>query len=81
MKVNIFIKIRHFALVYFLLVSCQTNKKADTGKILKNLSYFKDKQTGLCFAAINSEVNATLPETVTSITCVPCDSLKQVILK
>lgn len=61
------------------LFSCQLNDKAQTKSIEDNLTYFKDEKTGLCFAAINSQTYGF--NTVTSITCVPCDSLKKIGIK
>ena len=42
-----------------------------------NIYYFKDSNSGICFAAINSMTSGFL--SVTSISCVPCDSVKQII--
>lgn len=64
-----------FILLAFLLSSCQQTLPTDTGNISDQLTYFKDARTGLCFAAINS-VNYGGYST-TSITCVPCDSLRR----
>jgi len=59
--------------------SCQMNQTTDVGDVKKNLTYFRDGNTGLCFAVINS--NSTQGGSYTSITCVPCDSLKRVNVK
>lgn len=58
------------------MTSCQQTKQSNTDEIKKNLIYFKDSNTNLCFGAINS-FSAQGYE-VTSITCVPCDSLKNI---
>ena len=50
----------------------------DITRVLNTMYYYKDSQTGLCFAAITSR-NAY--GDVTSITCVPCDSLKKIGIK
>lgn len=42
-------------------------------EIIKNITYFKDQRTGLCFAIVSITAHSY---SVTSITCVPCDSLK-----
>ena len=55
-----------------LLSGCQNNDKADNQKISENLTYFKDYNTGLCFASLNS---ANSYGYLTSIACVPCDRL------
>ena len=63
-----------------MMVSCQFNSKPDTNEIKDNLVYFKDPRTGLCFAAVNSTNTKSLSNS-SSITCVPCDSLKNVEVK
>lgn len=60
--------------ITLLFVSCQENNPSNTDEIKKNIIYFKDHKTGICFAAINSQTSNSYQ--VTSITCVPCDSLK-----
>lgn len=70
-----------FTLCFLLvaLMSCQMSSETDTQKAAKKMTYFKDKKTGLCFAAVNSETYG-VRMVVTSIACVPCDSLKNTIL-
>ena len=58
------------------MTSCQQTKQSNPDEIKKNLIYFQDSNTNLCFGAINS-ITAQGYE-VTSVTCVPCDSLKNV---
>ena len=41
-------------LLAVVLPSCQFNGKPDTAEIQENIVYFKDTNTGLCFAAVNS---------------------------
>lgn len=57
-----------------LLCSCQSNTKVDVSEISDELTYFRDEKTNLCFATINSQSSAGY--FTTSITCVPCDSVK-----
>lgn len=59
-----------------MLVSCQMSERTNVQRVGSNMSYFKDEKTGLCYAAINSR--STHGGSYTSITCVPCDSLKKV---
>lgn len=59
-----------------MLVSCQMNESTDNAQVQNYLTYFKDPRTGLCFASINSSTYGG--NRVTSITCVPCDSLKKI---
>ena len=66
-------KLLAFCLSVFLF-SCQQTVKSDTDSIENKIVYFRDTRTGLCFGAINSISYASYA--VTSITCVPCDSLK-----
>lgn len=63
-----------------VLPSCQINEKPNTKEIQENIVYFKDPNTGLCFAAVNSTNTKSLSNS-SSITCVPCDSLKTVEVK
>lgn len=67
-------------LLAVVLSSCQFNDKADTDEIKDNIVYFRDSNTGLCFAAINS-INTKSLSSSSSITCVPCDSLKRIKVK
>lgn len=62
-----------------LLSSCQWTGKPNTHKLERNIEYFKDERTGLCYAAVNSVQADGLANT--SFTCVPCDSLKNVKVK
>ena len=59
-----------------LLTSCQDNINSDSTEILDSIQYVKDTRTGLCFATVSSMTHSLY--VVTSITCVPCDSLKRV---
>lgn len=52
----------------------QYSEKSDNHEIVKKITYFKDKRTGLCYAVVNS--HTAYGYSVTSFTCVPCDSLK-----
>ena len=52
--------------------SCQISDTTDNTDVKNNLTYFKDEKTGLCFATVNSH---NTYGSVSSITCVPCDSL------
>lgn len=63
-------------LLLFFVASCQMTEKTDIKQIKENLTYFKDERTGLCYAVVNSI--STQGGSYTSITCVPCDSLKHV---
>lgn len=60
-----------------VLTACQLSDTINVNKIGRNLTYFKDAETGLCFAAVNS-ISSSSSNSYTSITCVPCDSLKNV---
>lgn len=62
-----------------MLASCQMNDITDNSKIIENITYFKDERTGLCFASVNSHSYGA--NVITSITCVPCDSLKKIGIK
>lgn len=62
-----------------ILISCQGTSASNNEKIVDRITYFKDPKTGLCFAAINSDTYGF--NKVTSITYVPCDSLKKLGIK
>lgn len=62
-----------------MLASCQINDTTDNSKIIENITYFKDERTKLCFASVNSYSYGS--RVITSITCVPCDSLKKIGIK
>ena len=69
------------ALMTIGFLGCQESTEErikNINKILNTMYYYKDNQTGLCFAAVMSR-NAY--GDVTSITCVPCDSLKKIGIK
>ena len=62
------------------LFSCQLTWQTNVDSVKNDIVYFKDERTGLCFAAINSSSGSSGREVV-SITCVPCDSLKNIQIK
>ncbi len=62
----------------FVMMSCQISSKSDVESLKKNLTYFKDNTTGLCYASVNSTVES---RDISSITCVPCDSLIKIGIK
>lgn len=62
-----------------ILSACQMSTQTNVKSVGRNLTYFKDARTGLCFASVNS--NSTQGGSYTSIACVPCDSLKNVEVK
>jgi hypothetical protein len=69
-------------LLVFLIsfVSCEPDIKLDEDeKVIPKINYFYDDRTGLCFAEVIS-VNA-YGFKIRSISCVPCDSLKDVLHK
>ena len=61
-----------------LLVACDgtisSNEEAD-----ERISYFKDARSKLCFAQISS--TSSNGYKVVSITCVPCDSVKNLLIQ
>lgn len=67
-----------FVVIMLFNFSCQENNTINVDSI-KSITYFKDIRTGLCFGALKSVTYG--PRDVTSITCVPCDSLKNVDVK
>jgi hypothetical protein len=59
------------------MTACQLSDTTNVNKLGKNLTYFKDARTGLCFAAVNS-ISSSSSNSYTSITCVPCEALENV---
>ncbi len=49
--------------------------KDHADKMSTSLTYFKDQQTGLCFAAVASREKGKLAQSGIGLTCVPCESL------
>jgi hypothetical protein len=65
-------KIIYLFILLFCFVSCQNSSKPDVESLKENIVFFK--KGNLCFAAVNSDTYGYY--TISSITCVPCDSLK-----
>lgn len=57
------------ATAVIVTVGCQNNSKPAPITGADNLRYFHDERTGLCFAAMNSQIEGYAS---TSITNVPC---------
>ena len=76
-KIKRFSSIILFSLI--LCLSCEEHSETIKDKVLDNITYFKDPNTGLCFAAINSIGYGGWK--TTSFTCVPCDSVNNVLIK
>lgn len=67
-------------LLVFLVLLIALGSCIKTPSEIENLTkieYFRDTRTGLCYATITSWTE--LGYIVRSITCVPCDSLKNVV--
>lgn len=64
-------KIAVLAVLLGVMCGCQENY-APTPIASKNITYFRDSATGLCFASVNS-VNTY--GSVTSIATVPCEKV------
>ena len=54
-------------------VDMEPLEKKDAGVIENNIFYFKDSNTGICFAALGNRTYGF--RTTISITTVPCDKL------
>ena len=69
---------------FFAIVAMGCNR--ESGKVGNinpdDVSYFKDSRTNLCFAIIGAKKGADIFVESTSIgmVCVPCDSLKNVLI-
>lgn len=76
-------KIILFAAAIVLLTafsSCSVNSsKIDVDSFeTEDIIYFKDLRTGLCFGVAASRVYGATSSTGMGMTCVPCESLKNV---
>jgi hypothetical protein len=60
---------------------CSVNTSGNIDIDADDLQYFKDDRTGLCFAAVASRKSMSTDATGLGLTCVPCDSLKNVKVK
>lgn len=78
MKKSNFVLLLSTVVIYFS--SCQFNDSVNVEDVKDHLTYFKDDRTNLCFSSIASTNTSSLTQSV-SITCVPCDSLKNIKLK
>ncbi len=58
------------------LLSCDSSIE-NSEELTTRITYFKDNDTNLCFGQITSSSYGA--HTVTSITCVPCDSVKHLL--
>ena len=65
-----------YLLFLVLLCSCQMSSSTNYKKL--SITYFKDVNTGLCFASVNSY--SYMGYQIVSLTCVPCDSLKRYVI-
>jgi hypothetical protein len=68
-------KIKYIALL-LLLFSC-SGVVNDSDEAASRITYFKDKRSGLCFAQVVSYSYSGY--TVSSISNVPCDSVKHLL--
>ena len=73
-----------YSTILFVLTlsSCNNPVGENNPKVYSNgIMYFKDTTTNLCFGKVESIVYAQISTDVTSLTCVPCDSLKRIGIK
>lgn len=64
---------KNIILASLLMIGC-----TDGESLHRNITYFKDERTGLCFAEYGNVGSITTD--AYTITCVPCDSLKNINL-
>jgi hypothetical protein len=60
-----------------VLVGCQTNSPAEKPND-RNITYFQDSRTKVCFAAMNSQVDGYMS---TSIATVPCEQVRNLLIE
>lgn len=58
------------------MTSAPSNSDAENN--VNQISYIKDSRTGLCFGMLNS--TSYTGYEITSITCVPCDSVSKLLV-
>lgn len=69
---------KYFVILVLLFAGCgQSNTEVEPEEVKENMTYFRDDRTGLCFASVNSRTYNAY--SVTSISCVPCDSVKHLL--
>lgn len=64
-----------------IFTSCNMTSAPSSANAQNNvtkISYIKDSRTGLCFGMLNSTSYSGYE--TTSITCVPCDSVKNILV-
>ncbi len=66
-------------LVAVSLSSCSVNSSNNVSFKGKDLSYFKDYRTNLCFGVVASRKTGSLTTSGLGVTCVPCENVKKLI--
>ena len=64
------------AILSILIISCGSNDLQKQETVDKNVEYFKDSRTNLCFGVIKS---FNWDGSIWSFTCVPCDSVNHLL--
>lgn len=63
-------------ILVFTMIGCDSSIE-NSEELTTRITYFKDNDTNLCFGQITSTSYSAY--TITSITCVPCDSITNLI--
>lgn len=75
-----FLKVVLSVVVLSIICGCSvTIEKVNTDKFKGKISYFKDEQTGLCFAAVAMKKGAMTSfnnQNGVTFTCVPCEKVE-----
>ena len=61
------------------LGSCGVRTSSNINIDGKDLKYFKDDRTGLCFAIVASRKSFKVSATGLGLTCVPCENVEHLI--
>lgn len=61
------------------LGSCGVRTSSNINIDGKDLKYFKDERTGLCFAVVGSRKAFNVNSTGLGLTCVPCEDVEHLI--
>jgi hypothetical protein len=67
-------------LIYLIILSsCSVNTSSNIDVKGKDLKYFKDTRTNLCYAIVASRKSGSFDTTGLGVTCVPCEKVKHLI--
>lgn len=75
-------RILYLLLIGVILAACteaSSKRHLDNQQAESEVTYFEDPKTNLCFAQASSQ--SYLGYNITSITCVPCEAIRELLKK